>query len=208
MDGMCMGTRYPDSPNDRSSADGTAFELYVIELLAKIGIVLRRCETFDEQVTIGDACDNDQIGYEIKLDQRCEDTGRLSIEVAEKTALHRPWVDSGIFSSSNATYYIQGRPGHLWIFRRTDLQQYYRIHRPRVIDDNPPTIKKFYISTNTFPKDLQVIPVTKTQNRLDTLRVIAAQRPINWSARRKRASDWNRTHKTIAGYPYQDEPDQ
>lgn len=204
-----MATRYPDSRNDQSVPDGTTFEYYVIELLTRVGLVVQRCETAEEQFMYGDARDDANVGYEIKLDRRCVDTGRLSIEIAEKTALNRPWVDSGIFSSSIATYYIQGTAEQFWVFKRTDLRQWYRIHSPRVVDDNPPTIKKFYLSTREFPSDLTPLPVTSKQNALNILRSVAGQRPrlINWDARQRRASEWIKTHKTLDGYPYQREPE-
>lgn len=180
-----MVMRYPDSRNGRSIETGTAFELHVIDLLTRAGIVIRRCESLADQLAYGDARDDIGIGYEIKLDQRCEDTGRLSIEVAEKTALDRPWVDSGIFSSSNATYYIQGAPRRFWVFRRADLQQWYRVHQPMLIDDNPPTIKKFYIPVRPLPGDLAHIPVTEQRSQaIDTLRAIAGQKPTDRDARR------------------------
>lgn len=212
-----METRYPHSRNSNSIADGTAFELYVIELLARAGIDLRKCETFGEQLTYGDAHDSDDTGYEIKLDQRCDDTGRLSIEVAEKTKdLSRPWVDSGIFSSSNATYYIQGSYKHFWVFKRADLQQWYRAHGPRVVDDNPSTIKKFYLPIRTFPADLAPVATAGRQST-DTLRSIVGQKPRkepDWAERKRRAQAFVRDGLRRGGrwsdltYDYRDEPEE
>lgn len=139
-----MVTRYPDSRNRRSIEDGAAFERYVIERLGRSGIALTFSDSQAAQYTYGDTLE----GIEIKLDARADDTHRLSIEVAERTAMHRPWVTSGIFADHRAHRYAQGTQRRFWVFTIATLRDYYHRVRPEIIDDNPPTIRKFYVPVN------------------------------------------------------------
>jgi len=118
-----MGIRYPDSRNRRSIEDGDAFEQFVVDVMSAHGMPLTRALDKANQFQYGDTLE----GVEIKLDARSEDTKRLSIEVAERTALERPWVASGIYAASQATRYAHGCRAHF-------------------IDTNPPTIRRFYLS--------------------------------------------------------------
>jgi hypothetical protein len=137
-----MGTRYPDSRNRRSIEDGDAFEQFVVDVMSAHGMPLTRALDKANQFQYGDTLE----GVEIKLDARSEDTKRLSIEVAERTALERPWVASGIFAASQATRYAHGCRAHFWVFPVRGLRAYYEQNRPPTIDTNPPTIRRFYLS--------------------------------------------------------------
>lgn len=136
-----MGMRYPDSRNRRSIEDGAAFEQYVIERLARSGIILTFCNDVRRQFLYGDT----EEGIEIKLDARSSETHRLSIEIAERTSLHADWVRSGIFAKHHATRYAQGTEKLFYLFHVDTLRQWYQMNRPTVIKDNPPTIAKFYL---------------------------------------------------------------
>lgn len=136
-----MATRYPDSRNRRSIEDGDAFEVFVVNALSSQGITLTRAIGRERQFIYGDTLE----GVEIKLDARSKDTRRLSIEIAEKTALHRPWVPSGIYATTTATRYAHGCSDMFWIFPTAVLRHYYEHTRPPTIDDNPPTIRRFYL---------------------------------------------------------------
>jgi hypothetical protein len=96
-----------------------------------------------DQYEIGESAE----GIEIKYDSWISRSGRMSIEVAEKTRADLPeFTPSGIFRQDNTRYYLQGDDNFVWCFAKIVLQEYYRINKPKTIDDNPPTIRKFYIS--------------------------------------------------------------
>lgn len=143
--------RYPDSRNINSIEDGLAFEQHVKNILSNIyGWNVTLCgNNIQDQYTYGDTYN----GIEIKLDERCTDFARLSIEVKERTSVKYNWVDSGIFSSNNSKWYAQGNFKRFWIFGRKSLQAYYKKYIEnggKCIDYNPNTIKKFYIPFSTI----------------------------------------------------------
>lgn len=120
-----MATRYPDSPTPDSIRQGDEFERFFVRWARENGRALRLCTTLEEQVRLGDAVTEDRRGIEIKRDNRCTDTGRLMIEIAERTALDRPWRQSGIFAQSVAELYVVGNFERFFIFEREDLRQYF-----------------------------------------------------------------------------------
>jgi hypothetical protein len=96
-----------------------------------------------DQYEIGESAE----GIEIKYDSWISRSGRMSIEIAEKTRADLPeFTPSGIFRQDNTRYYLQGDDNHVWCFVKTALQEHYRTSKPETIDNNPPTIRKFYIS--------------------------------------------------------------
>jgi hypothetical protein len=141
-----QSTRYPDSRNTQSITQGSAFERLVSnEIWSVWRQPLTLSDDINDQFKRGDAVE----GYEIKLDNHCTKTRRLSIEIAERTALHRPWVASGIYASSNARWYVQGNTDRFWVFDRNALRVYHKEFAAaggEVIRDNPATIAKFYLS--------------------------------------------------------------
>ena len=77
----------------------------------------------------------------------------MSIEVAEKTkAEQENFVPSGILRVDNTKYYLQGDDNYFWCFLKKTLQKYYEENKPQTIDNNPPTIRKFYISIEEADK--------------------------------------------------------
>lgn len=135
---------YPDSKNGNSFADGLEFQDFVVEQFNKWGFYIQLHSSKLYQLTRGESVQR----VEIKLDRRCTETGRLSIEVGERTALDRPWVSSGIYRDDNTAFYIQGNRERLYLFDRKVL---IRIHQQMYggrYEEAPrerPTIRKFYL---------------------------------------------------------------
>ncbi len=84
-------------------------------------------------------------GCEVKLDNRCIETGRLSIEVEEKSHRDMPvWTASGIRKSDNSWAYIQGNYELIFLFSKKWLIRYQDEKRPKV-DESHGTVRKFYL---------------------------------------------------------------
>lgn len=138
-------TRYPDSPNPNSVNDGMEFQDFVMDQLRiQKGWFIQVYTSAARQLNQGESAQS----AEIKLDSRCTETGRLSIEIYEKTRADRfDWTASGILLNPPPTLYIQGNKTCFWVFHTKDLRQYYAgLIRGR--DDKIvtiPTIKTFYI---------------------------------------------------------------
>jgi hypothetical protein len=84
-------------------------------------------------------------GCEVKLDNRCTETGRLSIEISEKSdpAL-RAWVASGILKEDNSWAYIQGNYELVFVFSKKWLVRWYEKKNPEIYEAHG-TIRKFYL---------------------------------------------------------------
>lgn len=133
---------YPDAKSPSSFQDGLEFQDFVCTTLAAQGIVLQNLSSRKYQYDVGENLQ----GFEIKLDSRCTDTMRLSIEVAEKTRddSFLPWTPSGICRDDNSWLYIQGNYQVLFVFAKNWLNRYYTEKRPEVVQ-NRPTIKTFFL---------------------------------------------------------------
>jgi len=132
--------RYPDSKNRESVDDGIRFQDYVCELLAREHIIIQNFSSKKYQLTIGENLQ----GIEIKLDNRCIETQRLSIEIAEKTHADKTdWTNSGIYRDDNSWLYIQGNFEIVFIFQKNLLQMLHRTNRYKTGETN--TIRKFYL---------------------------------------------------------------
>jgi len=131
---------YPDAKHPNSYQRGIEFQDFVCARLAGVGIVLQNLQSKRYQYAIGENLQ----GFEIKLDDPCTRTNRLSIEIAEKTqADHAQWTPSGIMRNDNAWLYLQGNYEVLYIFSKSLLRRYYAKIQPPVHE--LPTIQKFYI---------------------------------------------------------------
>ncbi|MFC1904640.1 hypothetical protein ACFLXT_02635 [Chloroflexota bacterium] len=135
---------YPDSKHDSPLDMGHCYE-------DLIGLLLKRYYDFKvsfyrskfEQYNIGESAE----GLEVKLDLWCTRTRRLSIEVAEKTSEGQSsFSPSGIMRNDNTKIYSQGNLERCWFFEKLALRGVYRNLKPWLIDNNPPTIRKFYLS--------------------------------------------------------------
>lgn len=131
---------YVDAPRSTTFADGIEFQDYVCERLGRESIILQNFASKKYQIRRGENLQ----GWEIKLDQPCLTTGRLSIEVAEKTRTDRDWVASGIMRG-DSWLYIQGNYGKLWIFGTKQLQRYVAVKRPE-LHESYGTVRKFYLA--------------------------------------------------------------
>ena len=118
-------------------------EIVASAIKRQFGYEINYYTTRKEQYEIGESVQ----GFEIKYDRLIAKTGRLSIEIAEKTRADLPnFTPSGIFRQDNTIHYAQGDASWCWCFRKTALQEYYCRVAPPTIDNNPPTIIKFYLS--------------------------------------------------------------
>lgn len=135
-------TRYPDSINQTSVMDGMRFQDYAVEQLARrFGFIIQLYTSKYYQLTHGESIQR----CEIKLDKRCTDTGRLSIEIAEKTSINMlKFLDSGIYSPLRPIFYVQGNPSRIYLFATKDLLAHHK-HIDNQFDEKP-TIRTFYIS--------------------------------------------------------------
>ena len=132
---------YPDAKSKSSYQDGMEFQDFICERLARHHIILQNIASRKFQFEVGENLQ----GFEIKLDRRCLETGRLSIEVAEKTAAANSfWVPSGIMREDNSWLYIQGNYQIVFIFAKKLLRDYLRKKKPK-IDESLGTVQKFYL---------------------------------------------------------------
>jgi hypothetical protein len=148
-----MATRrdpvYPDAKSKTSFQDGLEFQDFVCTQLALYGIILQNLSSKKYQYEVGENLQ----GFEIKLDERCTDSGRLSIEVAEKTKddPERDWTPSGICRNDNSWLYIQGNRQILFVFGKNWLLRYWQEKHPQIVE-NRPTIRTFFLPFNTAKK--------------------------------------------------------
>jgi len=83
--------------------------------------------------------------FEFKLDDRCIDTNRLSIEIAEKSRKEMPnWTPSGIYRNDGTIFYIHGNYTAFWIFFVKHLQFWHKVKKPEITEKFG-TIKTFYL---------------------------------------------------------------
>lgn len=135
---------YPDAKSTTPFQDGLEFQDYCCQMLAKhSGVILQNLSSKKYQIQIGENLQ----GFEIKLDDRCTETGRLSIEVAEKSRNEAtlPWTPSGICRSDNTWLYIQGNRKVLFVFAKQFLLNYFQTKSPP-LKEKYGTIRTFYLS--------------------------------------------------------------
>lgn len=131
---------YPDAKHKDPFEMGLEFQDFVCVLLAKHGIILQNIVSKKHQIDTGENLQ----GFEIKLDTRWTDTGRLSIEIAEKSsATRKEFVPSGIYRNDNSWLYIQGNYDGLFIFPKKTLILLHKTQR--FPEKEMPTIKTFYL---------------------------------------------------------------
>lgn len=101
---------------------------------------------------------------EIKLDDRYTDTGRLSIEISEKTkASNYEFVPSGIYRG-DSLFYIQGNYKGVFMFFTHVL---INLHKTEKYEKNEytPTIRAFFISVEEAKQYGLYFPVTKEKQK-------------------------------------------
>ena len=132
---------YPDAKRPNTFQDGLEFQDYVVDILTKeIGLPLSNYSSKKWQYNVGE---NKQ-GVEIKLDNRCTETNRLSIEIAEKSRASMPnYTMSGIYRDDNTWLYVHGNREIFFIFPKRYLVM---LHRKNLYKEKTmPTIKTFYL---------------------------------------------------------------
>jgi hypothetical protein len=134
---------YPDAPQGRRTLkEGKKYEEFVRKLINPWGITMWHHEDKLLQWKVGE----NRQGCEIKLDNRCTDTGRLSIEIAEKTLRTKEWVASGIMRQDNSWLYIQGNYQIVFVFSKSWLIRYYEQKvTPADTEEHNGTVRKFYL---------------------------------------------------------------
>lgn len=132
---------------------GNLFQDFVCIELAKDNIILQNINSKKFQFETGENLQ----GFEIKYDARCTGdngttpTGRLSIEIAEKSkAENTDFIPSGIYRSDNSWLYIQGNYKGFWIFSKKLLLLLHA--SARYEGREMPTIKTFYLPIDDADK--------------------------------------------------------
>jgi hypothetical protein len=132
---------YPDAPHQDSLEVGAQFLDFVMEALQKRCVVLQAYTSKRKQYAAGESLQ----GWEVKLDNRFTDTGRLSIEIAEKTRRDAPaWTPSGIYRRDNTWIYIQGNFKYFFWFQKNILIGLHKSGRYEEAEHNG-TVRKFYL---------------------------------------------------------------
>lgn len=132
--------RYPDCPDANSFQSGLEFQDFVCLRLAQEHVILQNTGSKLYQLRIGENLQ----GFEIKLDRRCTETGRLSIEIAEKSREDMPmWTPSGIYRDDNTWLYIQGNYDVFFVFALNYLRARHKSGRYQ--EGATDTVRKFYL---------------------------------------------------------------
>jgi len=139
---MTHATMYPHATVKHSLERGLEFQDFVCIELAKRSIILQNISSKKYQFDVGENLQ----GFEIKLDQRCTDTKRLSIEVEEKSSRDvSVWTPSGILREDNSILYIQGNYDCFWVFGKKWLRRWMDEKSPPVEEFNG-TIRRFFLN--------------------------------------------------------------
>lgn len=132
---------YPDAQIANPLEKGLAFQDFVCIELAKHHIILQNISSKKYQYEVGENLQ----GFEIKLDNNCTKTNRLSIEIAEKTCREDPcWTHSGILRKDNSFMYFQGNYEAFWMFSKNWLIRWLKFKEPKIKDYNG-TLQSFYL---------------------------------------------------------------
>lgn len=137
---------YPDATHDDTLQMGAEFLDLVMETLQKRCVVLQAYTSKKNQFNVGESLQ----GWEVKLDNRFIETGRLSIEIAEKSNKSvQNWTDSGIYRRDNTWIYIQGNEQRFYWFTKSMLIMLHdwKIGGKRKYEEaeSHGTVRKFYL---------------------------------------------------------------
>lgn len=132
---------YPNSTHVNSLEVGAEFLDFVTVTLQKKGLYLQPFTSRKYQYQIGESLQ----GWEVKLDGTSASSGRLSIEIAEKTkAANANWCKSGIYRNDNTWMYIQGNYEFFFIFMKKHLIGMHKSGKYQEAESYG-TVKKFYL---------------------------------------------------------------
>ena len=150
---MLRDVSYKDA-SPTSFRDGGEFEEFARDLMfERLGWWTDVYRSKHFQFGVGES----RQGVEFKLDSRCTETGRLSIEVAEKAnADSDVWVPSGIMRDDNTILYVQGNSEKVWIFSKKFLRQLFYARGPAVSEyglvPSRPTVRRFFMPISDADK--------------------------------------------------------
>ena len=131
---------YPDCKHKDALEVGLQYQDFVMEVLQQYGIYLQFYTSRKSQFNKGETMQ----GCEIKLDNRLMETGRLSIEIAEKSkSSNLEFVKSGIYRDDNTWLYIQGNYDCFYIFLKKFLIQLHKTGKYQ--EGEIPTLRKYYL---------------------------------------------------------------
>lgn len=140
------GARYLEFVRDRLNPHGLTFWVNEDPLFQRKGESLQGCE--------------------VKLDRRCTETGRVSVEVEEKSHSDLPlWTPSGIRKQDNSWAYIQGNYDLILVFAKNWLIRYLEEKNPP-IEESLGTIRKFYLPLE-MAKRCSILAVDGQGKRID-----------------------------------------
>ena len=135
-----MGTNYKDSKNTNSEKEGDMYQDFISDALTKeLGWTISIYKSKKYQFEKGES----RQGVEIKLDNWCSRSKRLSVETEEKTELEKSFVKSGIYRKDNSIIYIQGNYEIIFIFAKGLLQMLHNTKKYEEKEDG--TFKSFYL---------------------------------------------------------------
>jgi hypothetical protein len=138
---------YIDAKRPTTFREGIEFQDFVCDQLARRHVILQNLSSKKYQIEVGENLQ----GFEIKMDSRCSETGRLSIEVAEKSkASISSFTASGIYRNDNAWLYIQGNYDALFVFGTNILMLLHKSGKYK--EKEEATIRAFYLPFNDARK--------------------------------------------------------
>jgi hypothetical protein len=142
---MGADKQYPDAKHENSLEIGHQYQDFVMDELIKYGILLQCYSSKKYQYDKGESL----AGIEVKYDDWCTRSNRLSIEVQEKADILKPeWTDSGILRQDNTWLYVQGDYNIIYVFAKRFLVNYFHAHvkhKGLVPEEKHGTIKTFYL---------------------------------------------------------------
>ena len=106
-----------------SFEDGNEFADFAAEVLWREGFVVTPFMSRRYQLERGESLQ----GVEFKLDNRFLETGRLSIEVYERSRCEADlgWTSSGVLRNDNTRFYVQGNSDMIFVFSVKTLAHFY-----------------------------------------------------------------------------------
>jgi hypothetical protein len=130
MDGV---TNYKEYYNEKLQ-QGLEYQDFITDLLiGELGISLSSYSSKKFQNSIGE----NRQGFEIKFDNRMNDTGNIYIEVKEKANPNNTnYVDSGIFRNDNTWLYLIGNYNLVYIFGKKHLVLMYESNKYKEVKIN------------------------------------------------------------------------
>lgn len=138
---------YPDSKRPNSLEAGLEFQDFAVEQIQQhLGLSISLFSSRKYQLQRGESVQ----GFEFKLDARCTDFNRLSVETGEKSqASNVAYVPSGIYREDNTWIYVQGNFDILFVFAKSTLPILHQLKCKdgtwRFQRKEEPTLQAFYL---------------------------------------------------------------